>query len=203
LAEARPALLQFPLPHNALPLNSKLNGTLDGQVIGLLRCTRALVVFDLALQFGDSPARLIEASDFLFHLMRQVGKLGQHSANRARWRRRREKMTLAGARMCGADLFRAEMHDSGLALQSYSAQIINCRRANKRAALSKSSSEISGPTQIFSAALTGQDRPAAEHIDHLEGLFDLVLLVAQFPMMGWTQPRILATNIVATRHLQP
>src|SRR5712692_2173889 len=114
VAKTHAALLQFPLPHGALPLNSRLNSTLDGQVIGLRRCTRALVVFDLALQFGDSPARLIEASDFLFYLMRQVTKLGQHSANRPRWRRRREKMTLAGAWMRAPNFVRAEAHNSRL-----------------------------------------------------------------------------------------
>jgi hypothetical protein len=36
--------------------------------------------------------------------MWQVGKLGQHSANRARWSRRRETMPLAGTRVRGADL---------------------------------------------------------------------------------------------------
>src|SRR6266852_5532120 len=114
LAKTHAALLQFPPPRGALPLNSRLNGTLDGQVIDLLRCTRALLVFDLALQFGNSPARLIEASDFLFYLMRQVTKLGQHSANRPRWRRRREKMTLTGARMRRPDFIRAEAHNSRL-----------------------------------------------------------------------------------------
>src|SRR5713226_1269147 len=114
LAKTHAALLQFPLPRSALPLNSRLNGTLDGQVIGLLRCTRTLVVYDLALQLDDPAARLIEASDFLFYLMRQVTKLGQHSANRPRWRRRREKMTLAGARMRGPDFIRAEAHNPRL-----------------------------------------------------------------------------------------
>src|SRR5712692_763118 len=114
LAKTHAALLQFPLPRGALPLNGALNGALDGRLIDPLRPIRSLRVFDLALQFGDSPARLIEASDFLFYLMRQVTKLGQHSANRPRWRRRREKMPLAGAWMRAPNFVRAEAHNSRL-----------------------------------------------------------------------------------------
>ena len=151
LAKTHPALLQFPLPRGALPLNSRLNGTLDELVIVLLRSTRALVVFDLPLQFGDSPARLIEASDFLFHLMRQVTKLGQHSANRPRWRRRREKMTLAGARMRGADLVRAEVHDSRLTQRRAKGVKLTCptSRSLSRSALERPSAS---PALTWSAS---------------------------------------------------
>src|SRR6266851_1183474 len=114
VAKTHAALLQFPLPRSALPLNSRRNGTLDGQVIGLLRCTRTLVVYDLALQLDDPAARLIQASDFVLCLLWQVSKLAQYTANSARRRRRREQMTLPGARMRGANLVRAKPYHSEL-----------------------------------------------------------------------------------------
>jgi hypothetical protein len=93
--EARSSLLQIPLPSNALPLNGRLNGALDGHLIDLQRSTRDLEVFDLALQLGDPPARLIDAADFVFRLLRKVSKLAQNSRNSARRCRRRKQMTLA------------------------------------------------------------------------------------------------------------
>jgi hypothetical protein len=100
-AKACPALLQFPLPLNALSLNRRHNGAVDGHPVDLLRCTRAL---EMALQLGDPPARLIEASDFLFRLLWQVSKFVQYCTNSARCSRRRKKVPLAWSRMRGADL---------------------------------------------------------------------------------------------------
>jgi hypothetical protein len=91
-------MLQFPLPLNALLLNRRRNGAVDGHLVDLLRSARAL---EVALQLGDSPARLIEASDFLLRLLWQVSKLVQYSANRTRWLRRRKKVPLAWSRMRG------------------------------------------------------------------------------------------------------
>jgi hypothetical protein len=69
----------------------------------------------LTLQFGDPPARPIEASNFVLRLLWQIRKPAQHSANRARRRRRRKKMTLTRARVRSANFVRAKVNDSWLA----------------------------------------------------------------------------------------
>jgi hypothetical protein len=61
LAEARPTLPQLSPPRNALSLNGRPNCTIDGQLIDLLRFTRAPEVFYLSLQLSDPPAPLIDA----------------------------------------------------------------------------------------------------------------------------------------------
>lgn len=114
LAKTHTALLQFPLLRGTLPLNGALNGALDGRLIDPLRPTRSLKVFDLPLQLGDPPARLSEPANFVFRFLWQVCKLAQYSANGARRRRRRKQMTLAGARVRGANLVRAESYHPGL-----------------------------------------------------------------------------------------
>jgi hypothetical protein len=64
---------------------------------------RAVNAFDLAFQLSEPPSRLVEASDFVLCLLRQVRELAQYTTNRTRWCRRRKKMTLPRARVRGAD----------------------------------------------------------------------------------------------------
>jgi hypothetical protein len=115
IVENVPYPILFSSATRAFPLHGSGNSSIDCCPIDLWHSARVVEAFDLAFQLGDPPARLIKVPDFALRLLWQACKLGQHSANRPRRRWRGEQMTLAGARMRGADLFRAEAHDPWLA----------------------------------------------------------------------------------------